>query len=113
MQSPLRALVTLFFTVASLFLPSPLSGQSANIIFSGRLSDIPDTNNPPFSFPAVPDSDIFVGMGDNLNPYTIRANTSQAAVDYLAVGLHSNAGISVFGLICCTQIPEFEVIDVL
>jgi len=29
------------------------------------------------------------------------------------VGLYSNAGISLFSLICCTQIPEFEVIDVL
>jgi hypothetical protein len=27
------------------------------------------------------------------------------------VGLHSNAGILLFGLICCTQIPEFEVVD--
>ncbi len=32
---------------------------------------------------------------------------------YETVGLYSNAGISLFSLICCTQIPEFEVIDVL
>jgi hypothetical protein len=29
------------------------------------------------------------------------------------VGLHLNPGITLFDLICCTKIPEFEAVDVL
>ena len=36
-----------------------------------------------------------------------------ADVGTTAVGLHSNPGISVFETIYCTQIPEFDVTDVL
>jgi hypothetical protein len=30
-----------------------------------------------------------------------------------SVGLHLNPGITLFDLICCTKIPEFEAVDVL